>query len=96
MGNYCCAAPVDPSENRVKAAKKKKGKKPNPFTVEYNRTPNAGVPKLVVLENPTGRDIGSRYELGNELGRGEFGITHLCTDKETGEKFACKSISRRS
>ncbi|KAG0487262.1 hypothetical protein HPP92_009357 [Vanilla planifolia] len=95
MGNYCCAAPVDPSENREKAAKQKKGKKPNPFTVEYNRTPNVGVPKLVVLENPTGRVIGSRYELGNELGRGEFGITHLCTDKETGEKFACKSISKK-
>ncbi|KAG0494820.1 hypothetical protein HPP92_005814 [Vanilla planifolia] len=82
MGN-CCVRLVD-----------KKGKKENKFSVENNRTPSAGGPALVVLKKPTGRDIGSRYELGNELGRGEFGITYLCTDKETGEKFACKSISK--
>ncbi|KAK6131315.1 hypothetical protein DH2020_034944 [Rehmannia glutinosa] len=30
-----------------------------------------------------------------ELGRGQFGITYLCTEKSTGLKYACKSISRR-
>ncbi|CAN1749219.1 Calcium-dependent protein kinase 7 [Linum perenne] len=39
--------------------------------------------------------IGDKYKLGRELGRGEFGITYLCTDKETKEAFACKSISKR-
>ncbi|KAH0449534.1 hypothetical protein IEQ34_020226 [Dendrobium chrysotoxum] len=92
MGN-CCATPVDSLEQENKT-KQKKGKKPNPFSVEYNRTPNSGGPKLVVLKEPTGSDIGSRYELGVELGRGEFGITYLCTDKETREKFACKCISK--
>ncbi|KAK6933808.1 Protein kinase domain, partial [Dillenia turbinata] len=48
-----------------------------------------------VLKNPTGNDIGTRYELGHELGRGEFGVTHLCTDILTGELFACKSISKK-
>lgn len=33
--------------------------------------------------------------MGAELGRGEFGITHRCEDKETGEAFACKSISKK-
>ncbi|GAU43638.1 hypothetical protein TSUD_24070 [Trifolium subterraneum] len=50
--------------------------------------------KLVVLKEPTGREIGLRYELGGELGRGEFGITYLCKDRQTGEELACKSISK--
>nr|CAD1818605.1 unnamed protein product [Ananas comosus var. bracteatus] len=36
-----------------------------------------------------------RYELGRELGRGEFGVTYLCTDKVSGEGYACKSISKK-
>ncbi|KAG0460924.1 hypothetical protein HPP92_020878 [Vanilla planifolia] len=94
MGN-CCVTPVDSSEKKEKKVKNKKGKKQNPFSIEYNRTPYTGGPKLVVLKESTGSDIGSRYQLGNELGRGEFGITYLCTDKETGQNFACKSISKK-
>ncbi|WOL16916.1 calcium-dependent protein kinase 20 [Canna indica] len=89
MGN-CLAAPVGPEKKA--ATKKKKEKRTNPFAVEYYR----GVsPSLVVLKDPTGRDIGSRYELGEELGRGEFGVTYLCVDKATGDRFACKSISKK-
>lgn len=51
-------------------------------------------PPVVVLKEPTGREIGVRYELGRELGRGEFGTTFLCKDKETGEEYACKTISK--
>ncbi|KAF6139674.1 hypothetical protein GIB67_002479 [Kingdonia uniflora] len=40
-------------------------------------------------------DIGISYELGQELWRGEFGITYLCTDKSIGNTFACKSISKK-
>lgn len=89
MGN-CCASPAG-----SKKAKHKKGKKPNPFSIEYNKGPTPSGPKIVVLKDPTGRDIGSRYELGHELGRGEFGVTYLCTEKSTGEAFACKSISKK-
>jgi serine/threonine protein kinase len=32
------------------------------------------------------------YELGEEIGKGGFGVVHLATDKETGEKFAVKII----
>ncbi|THU55826.1 hypothetical protein C4D60_Mb11t10710 [Musa balbisiana] len=90
MGN-CCAAPADP-ERKKKARREKKEKRPNPFSIDYNRGP---APVLVVLRKPTGRDIGSRYELGQVLGRGEFGVTYLCTDKATGEHLACKSISKK-
>lgn len=89
MGN-CCASPVDPSEK-----KPKKGKKPNPFSLDYNKGQSGGGSKLTVLKDPTGRDIEARYELGQELGRGEFGVTYLCTDRSTGESLACKSISKK-
>lgn len=36
-----------------------------------------------------------RYQLGEELGRGEFGVTRRCMDAARGEKLACKSISKR-
>ncbi|KAF6174216.1 hypothetical protein GIB67_033748 [Kingdonia uniflora] len=39
-------------------------------------------------------DLGSVYILDKELGRGQFGITYLCTEKTTGLKYACKSISK--
>ncbi|CAL9068801.1 unnamed protein product [Musa banksii] len=62
----CCAAPTDPERKR-KAWRNKKLTRPNPFSIDYHR---GLVPGLVVLMNPTGRDIGSRYELGQVLGRG--------------------------
>lgn len=93
MGN-CCAAPATSPQN--KKGKNKKKNKPNPFSADYavNRGSDSKH-KLSVLKDPTGRDISIQYELGHELGRGEFGITYLCTDKSTGEKFACKSISKK-
>ncbi|KAE9594061.1 hypothetical protein Lal_00012384 [Lupinus albus] len=47
-----------------------------------------------VLGRPM-EDVRATYSLGKELGRGQFGITHLCTNKVTGQKFACKTIAKR-
>ncbi|XP_022756702.1 calcium-dependent protein kinase 34 isoform X1 [Durio zibethinus] len=47
-----------------------------------------------VLGRPM-EDIKSTYNIGKELGRGQFGVTHLCTNKATGEQFACKTIAKR-
>ncbi|KAG0592895.1 hypothetical protein KC19_1G288500 [Ceratodon purpureus] len=41
------------------------------------------------------RDIKKNYTLGRELGRGQFGVTYLCTEKETGVAYACKTIAKR-
>ncbi|XP_058738253.1 calcium-dependent protein kinase 32-like [Vicia villosa] len=94
MGN-CCATPAVTGEDTTNK-KTKKPKKENPFAIDYgfnnNKTSSS---KLTVLKDPTGREIEARYELGRELGRGEFGVTYLCTDKETGEELACKSISKK-
>ncbi|CAI9756599.1 unnamed protein product [Fraxinus pennsylvanica] len=40
-------------------------------------------------------DIRSKYKLGRELGKGQFGVTYLCTETATGHKYACKSILKR-
>ncbi|CAL0302142.1 unnamed protein product [Lupinus luteus] len=47
-----------------------------------------------VLGRPM-EDVRATYSLGKELGRGQFGITHLCTNKATGQQFACKTIAKR-
>ncbi|GMH13018.1 hypothetical protein Nepgr_014859 [Nepenthes gracilis] len=90
MGN-CCAVP-----SGSKTKKKKKNNKPNPFAADYTENGGSGTTtKIRVLKDATGGDISALYELGRELGRGEFGITYLATDLATGEKFACKSISKK-
>ncbi|MED6185946.1 Calcium-dependent protein kinase 29, partial [Stylosanthes scabra] len=40
-------------------------------------------------------DINALYRLERELGRGQFGVTYLCTERATGRQYACKSIARR-
>ncbi|KAH9803678.1 calcium-dependent protein kinase 9 [Citrus sinensis] len=40
-------------------------------------------------------DVRLYYNLGKKLGRGQFGVTYLCTEKSTGRQFACKSIAKR-
>ncbi|XP_051120348.1 calcium-dependent protein kinase 8-like [Andrographis paniculata] len=90
MGN-CCVVPAASSD-----PKKNRKKKPNPHSIEYGANHGSvDKNKLVVLKDPNGHRIYERYDLGHELGRGEFGVTYLCTDVETGEKFACKSISKK-
>lgn len=88
MGNLC----VTPfGKNKDKKKNKFRG---NPFSLEYGALKGQNK-KLTVLSEPTGHDISLRYNLGRELGRGEFGVTYLAIDVETGEKFACKSISKK-
>ncbi|XP_074581207.1 calcium-dependent protein kinase 20-like [Curcuma longa] len=84
MGN-CYATPIDPEETTSEQLNKKK----------LRKRFFGGGHRLVVLKNPTGGNIRKRYQLGEELGRGEFGVTYLCTDKATKEQFACKSISKK-
>lgn len=80
MGN-CCVTSLGIKKENKKRKQKKNDDSPGR--------------KFVVLKEPTGRDIGLRYDLGRELGRGEFGITYLCRDKETNDELACKSISKK-
>ncbi|XP_010477091.1 PREDICTED: calcium-dependent protein kinase 10-like [Camelina sativa] len=95
MGN--CNACVRPNSNESKPSPKPKkpnrDRKLNPFAGDFVRSPTP----IRVLKDvtPMTHQITDKYILGRELGRGEFGITYLCTDRETHEALACKSISKR-
>ncbi|CAN6440339.1 unnamed protein product [Victoria cruziana] len=103
MGNCLCCVAESSSprkqqnhqEQKQKKRRKRKEQRPNPFAGNYGGT--GMVPAVRVLKDvPVGRScITDKYVLGRELGRGEFGITYLCTDRETREALACKSISKR-
>mmetsp|Transcript_24291 Transcript_24291/g.46098 ORF Transcript_24291/g.46098 Transcript_24291/m.46098 type:complete len:523 (+) Transcript_24291:185-1753(+) len=60
--------------------------------------PGTGKPKLLHVGSILQREVEElhhHYVLGKELGRGQFGITHLCQHKETKKLYACKSISKQ-
>ncbi|CAN1750876.1 Calcium-dependent protein kinase 8 [Linum perenne] len=94
MGNCC----TSPARKRSKERGKNKNKRNlfagSDYVVNESGT-NGNDNDLHVLKEPTGRNISARYDLGRELGRGEFGITYLCTEANSGHKYACKSISKK-
>ncbi|KAJ1407903.1 Serine/threonine-protein kinase, active site [Sesbania bispinosa] len=67
-------------------------------TVPWKPSGPAPSPKPVKQDSILGNqfeDVRQFYTLGKELGRGQFGVTHLCTENSTGMLYACKSISKR-
>ncbi|KAG8044271.1 hypothetical protein GUJ93_ZPchr0137g29189 [Zizania palustris] len=47
-----------------------------------------------VLQRPMA-DVRSLFLLDRKLGSGQFGTTYLCTERATGLRYACKSVSKR-
>jgi serine/threonine protein kinase len=47
-----------------------------------------------VLGRDRADDWRDAYEIGRVLGVGQFGVIRLATDKQTGLKYACKSIPK--
>lgn len=47
-----------------------------------------------VLDTPHVSFLQDRYNLGEELGWGQFGVIRVCSDLLTGESLACKSIAK--
>lgn len=95
MGN-CCRSPAAAAREDVHTKTKPKQKPHQP----HHNGHNHGGPtskRLTVLSSHTAAPIGidEKYILDRELGRGEFGITYLCIDRESRELLACKSISKR-
>ncbi|CAN7019602.1 unnamed protein product [Brassica oleracea var. botrytis] len=58
------------------------------------RLMSAGLQAESVLKTKTGH-LKEYYNLGSKLGHGQFGTTFVCTEKGTGEEYACKSIPKR-
>ncbi|XP_058721767.1 calcium-dependent protein kinase 10-like [Vicia villosa] len=93
--NACLKSDVVGSDRKStdpNRGKKGRKTKPNPYSDESLNS--SATIRVLKDSNPRNR-IGDKYILGRELGRGEFGITYLCTDKETKQELACKSISKR-
>ncbi|CAK0786958.1 Calcium-dependent protein kinase 2 [Coccomyxa viridis] len=72
----------------AKASKQKQNAKKSAASTAKDRLTES------VLNKQT-EDVNDLYTLGKVLGRGQFGITRLATDKKTGKDFACKSIAKR-
>jgi calcium-dependent protein kinase len=84
MGNCCVGSSAASRRNS------RKERKTNPFSEHgYQVSGNQ------ILKTQPKVGIADKFTLGSELGRGEFGITYLCVDKDTQEVYACKSISKR-
>ncbi|CAA0805873.1 Calcium-dependent protein kinase 17 [Striga hermonthica] len=85
------ASMAGPGNNKPSAAATPPHASPNPST---HHKPAKAAPVGPVLGRPM-EDVRATYSMGKELGRGQFGVTHLCTHKQTGERFACKTIAKR-
>ncbi|MQL87122.1 hypothetical protein Taro_019654 [Colocasia esculenta] len=96
MGN-CCRSPAAVAREDVKSAYDH----PRGGGAGANSNGGeAGVQKRVTVlrDGNYGKSkagIDEKYLLDRELGRGEFGVTYLCMDRDTRELLACKSISKR-
>lgn len=67
-----------------------------PFvTVSFNLFYTEGMVGIQILPMKTSFFLEHFYMNGLELGRGQNGIVRVCTQKLTGENFACKTISKR-
>ncbi|KAF6153651.1 hypothetical protein GIB67_027518 [Kingdonia uniflora] len=94
MGN-CCRSPSAVAREDVKSSfsnhdngrKEKNGR----------GTVAGGAEKktITVLNGISNDGIEEKYLVDKELGRGEFGVTYLCIERDTRELLACKSISKR-
>ncbi|GAB4845562.1 Calcium-dependent protein kinase 10 [Ancistrocladus abbreviatus] len=98
MGNCnACIRAEEPSHHHQRNRQKKKPgdpRRPNPYS--DSPAPIKVLKDVVPLGSGHFRTrIFDKYLIGRELGRGEFGVTYLATDRETKEKLACKSISKR-
>ncbi|KAK9725097.1 hypothetical protein RND81_05G122300 [Saponaria officinalis] len=68
-----------------------------PISLEdgYGSVTGKKLRSITVLVDPiVGDNIREKYVFGKELGRGEFGVTYECTEIESGERLACKTISK--
>ena len=104
MGNCCCGgsssaepAPPDASAGSSRPGGGSSGGPLAAGGVSATTAPTPAKPPAPVgpvLGRPM-EDVKSTYSIGKELGRGQFGVTSLCTHKATGERFACKTIAKR-
>lgn len=91
MGS-CVSSPLKGSPFRKRPARRRKSSKSKTSTnprVDSSTNLSRRLifqPPSRVLPEPIGDGIFVKYELGKELGRGEFGVTHECIEITTRER----------
>lgn len=101
MGNCCSQKEPETADGAGKSSENAQNFENDPSgstppTASPSPRTKSGRPSPIgtVLGRPM-EDVRTLYTIGKELGRGQFGVTHLCTSKQTGEQFACKTIAKR-
>ncbi|XP_024996492.1 calcium-dependent protein kinase 17-like [Cynara cardunculus var. scolymus] len=98
MGNCCSQKEPETADGAGKSSENAQNDPTGstPPTASPSPRTKSGRPSPIgtVLGRPM-EDVRTLYTIGKELGRGQFGVTHLCTSKQTGEQFACKTIAKR-
>ncbi|KAI8470620.1 MAG: kinase-like domain-containing protein [Monoraphidium minutum] len=94
MGACLSAPQADADGTAGAAAKATKGAEGQATTSGVGKGKHAASDVSLILGKPTA-DVKSLYEIRRILGQGQFGTTRLVVDKKSGEKLACKSISKR-
>ncbi|KAL7195035.1 hypothetical protein ACSBR1_035288 [Camellia fascicularis] len=90
MGN-CCRSPAAVAREDVKSSNFSGNS-----DARKDRSGGATAKKTItVLTDVSEENIEEKYLVDRELGRGEFGVTYLCIERDTKELLACKSISKR-
>lgn len=91
MGN-CCRSPAAVAREDVKSSNHH-----DPIRKKSDTSIKkaAAAAALTVLTEVSRESIEEKYMVDRELGRGEFGVTYLCIDRNSRELLACKSISKR-
>lgn len=90
----CCSTPeetVNPRSDTVAVEVRPQQHKEHQQHQEPTAQPDS--PSKSVLGH--WEDIRSHYIFDKVLGRGQFGVTRLVVHRVTGERAACKSISKR-
>ncbi|GER56281.1 calcium-dependent protein kinase [Striga asiatica] len=84
------------SENQAQPPPEKPHHRQSPQT--HHSPPKTPPAQKLEPNNILGKpfeEVKSRYSIGKELGRGQFGVTYSCTEISTGAHYACKSILKR-
>ncbi|XP_055807748.1 calcium-dependent protein kinase 13-like [Solanum dulcamara] len=90
MGN-CCRSPAAVAREDVKSSNYS-------GNIHGRKDKSAGGNKqkqINVLTDKKKENVEEKYIIDRELGRGEFGVTYLCIDRNNRDLLACKSISKR-
>lgn len=92
MGN-CCRSPAAVAREDVKSSNYS-------GNIHGRKDKSAGGNKqkqkqINVLTDKKKENVEEKYIIDRELGRGEFGVTYLCIDRNNKDLLACKSISKR-